>query len=125
VVWPVDTLGAPRYHSYLLGTQEAVLKRNPVLVRSVLAIVRRGYLTARDDPGTALTALERYVPYFPRAVLQRSLELITPTWFHQDRWGCVQPELVRQYAVWLAANEVLPGADGWQHAFTNDYLPTS
>jgi NitT/TauT family transport system substrate-binding protein len=122
VVWPVDTLGAPPYHSYLLGTQEATLHRNPVLVRTVLAIVERGYLTARRDPELALASLERYMPYFPRPVLRRSLELITPTWFHQDRWGQVQDELVEQYAHWLADNDVLPGAEGWQDSFTNDFL---
>jgi ABC-type nitrate/sulfonate/bicarbonate transport system substrate-binding protein len=42
VVWPVDEIGAPTYHSYLLGSQESLVERNPVLVRTFLSIVARG-----------------------------------------------------------------------------------
>jgi putative hydroxymethylpyrimidine transport system substrate-binding protein len=125
VVWPVDTLGAPPYHSYLLGTQEPTLRRNPVLIRSVLAIVERGYVAARQDPELALAALERYMPYFSRPILRQSLELITPTWFHQGRWGHVQAALMEPYALWLAANGVLTGSGGWEKSYTNDFLGTT
>ncbi|GLY16964.1 myristoyl transferase [Kineosporia sp. NBRC 101677] len=124
VIWPVDDIGAPPYHSYLLGTQESTLQRNPVLVRSLLAIVERGYLAARDEPGLALEAFERYVPYFPRETLRASLELITPTWFHEGRWGQVRAELVQPYAQWLADYGVLPSAAGWEDSFTDEFLPS-
>lgn len=117
VVWPVDTIGAPPYHSYLLGTQEETLRRNPVLVERVLQVAARGYLAARDEPEVALEAFERFIPYFPRTVLQRSLRLITPTWFHEGRWGAVRPELMQPYARWLADNDILPDASGWKSAY--------
>ncbi|GAB3278090.1 ABC transporter substrate-binding protein [Kineosporia babensis] len=123
VVWPVDTIGAPPYHSYLLGTQESTLQRNPVLVRALLEIVERGYRAARDEPQLALAAFERYVPYFPRETLRSSLELITPSWFHEGEWGQVRAELVQPYAQWLADYGVLPSADGWKDSYDNDFLP--
>ncbi|MBT0769990.1 ABC transporter substrate-binding protein [Kineosporia sp. J2-2] len=123
VIWPVDTIGAPPYHSYLLGTQESTLERNPVLVRTLLGIVERGYLAARDEPALALDAFERYVPYFSREILRTSLDLLTPTWFHDGRWGQVRADLMQPYTQWLASYGILPDADAWQHSFTNDYLP--
>ncbi|GLY33501.1 ABC transporter substrate-binding protein [Kineosporia sp. NBRC 101731] len=122
VVWPVDTLGAPRYHSYLLGTQESTIERNPVLVRTLLEIVERGYQAARDEPDLAADAFERYVPYFSREILRRSLDLITPTWFHEGRWGQVRAELMQPYAQWLADYGVLPSAGEWEQSYTNDFL---
>ncbi len=123
VFWPVDTIGAPPYHSYLLGTQESTLERNPVQVRTLLEIVERGYRTARDEPGLALEAFERYVPYFPRQTLKASLDLLTPTWFHEGRWGQVRADLVEPYAQWLADNDVIPSAQGWEQSFTTEFLP--
>ncbi|GAA3640257.1 ABC transporter substrate-binding protein [Kineosporia mesophila] len=122
VVWPVDTLGAPPYHSYLLGTQESTIERNPVLVRTLLEIVERGYRAARDEPDLAADAFERYVPYFSREILRRSLDLITPTWFHEGRWGQVRDELMQPYAQWLADYGVLPSAGGWERSYSNNFL---
>ncbi|MEO3857528.1 hypothetical protein [Acrocarpospora sp. B8E8] len=65
------------------------------------------------------------IPYFPRKLLSRSLELIAPTWTHGGRWGEIRTELMRPYADWLAANGVLATADGWADAVRTDLLPDS
>ncbi|MCO6006883.1 ABC transporter substrate-binding protein [Actinoallomurus purpureus] len=121
--WPVDEIGAPRFHSYLLGTQESTLDRNPRLVRAFLDATARGYLAAVESPDTALTAFERHIPYFPRGVLRRSLSLISGTWTHEGRWGDQRAELLGPYAEWLCANDVLADADVWREATTNEFLP--
>ncbi len=123
VFWPVDTIGAPPYHSYLLGTQESTLERNPVQVRTLLEIVARGYPTPRAEPGLARAAVGRDVPTLPRQTLKASLDLLTPTWFHEGRWGQVRADLVEPYAQWLADNDVIPSAQGWEQSFTTEFLP--
>ncbi|GAA1019804.1 myristoyl transferase [Acrocarpospora pleiomorpha] len=120
VMWPVDEIGVPPYHSYLLGVGPAL---GDELVREFLAVTERGYRTAIEEPGLALAILDRVIPYFPRKLLARSLELIAPTWTHGGRWGEVRDELMRSYAGWLAANGVLATADGWADAVRTDLLP--
>ncbi len=123
IVWPVDTIGAPPYHSYLLGTREATVERDPQLVRALLAATERGYRDAIADPERALAVLERVIAYFPTAVLARSLELVAPTWTHDGRWGQQRVELLEPYAAWLAESGVLRSPDAWIGATTNELLP--
>jgi putative hydroxymethylpyrimidine transport system substrate-binding protein len=123
VVWPVDEIGAPPYHSYLLGAHEDLVARNPELVRAFLAATERGYRAAAEDPDAALAVLERVIAYFPRAHLARSLNLIAPTWFHEDRWGVARPELMGPYAAWLGEHGILSDPDAWPAATTSALLP--
>jgi NitT/TauT family transport system substrate-binding protein len=123
VVWPVDEIGAPPYHSYLLGAHASLVERNPEAVRAFLAATARGYRTAAADPERALAVLERVIAYFPRAHLARSLELIAPTWTHDGRWGVARDELMEPYAAWLAEHGILRDAGAWRGATTADFLP--
>jgi ABC-type nitrate/sulfonate/bicarbonate transport system substrate-binding protein len=115
VVWPVDEIGAPPYHSYLLGTGPALAGRDD-LVRTFLEVTARGYRAATDDPGRTLEILDRVIPYFPRPILARSLELIAPTWWHGGTWGEIRPDLMDPYAAWLAAGDILPAGFDWRDA---------
>ena len=123
IVWRVGEIGAPRYHGYLLGVREELLERNPALVRAFLAASERGFRSAAHDQERALAVLERVVPYFPRAMLARSLELIAPTWTYDGRWGVQRPELTHPYAQWLADAGILRSGDVARGATTNEYLP--
>ncbi|WP_321789265.1 ABC transporter substrate-binding protein [Paraburkholderia sp. J94] len=122
-IWPVDEIGAPAYHSYLLGAHEDTLETRGELVRGFLAAARRGYLAVAQEPERALPSLERVIPYFPRALLKRSLPLIAPTWTHDGAWGVQRDALVHPYAQWLGKHGVLRDASQSAHAFTNAFLP--
>ncbi|SFB49759.1 NitT/TauT family transport system substrate-binding protein [Cohnella sp. OV330] len=123
IVWPVDEIGAPPYHSYLLGTQEALTKREPETVRAFLEATERGYLAVAADPLAAVPVFEKFVPYFPRRLFERSLPLIAPTWLHDGAWGRQRVELIEPYAAWLAEHGILHDKEIWRSAYTNDYLP--
>lgn len=122
VYWPVDEIGVPPFHSYLLGTSDETLERDPDLVRTFLGAVRKGYLAAVESPDLALEAFERYIPYFPKALLERSLTLIAQSWTHERQWGVQREELHGPYADWLAANGILSDASVWRDATTNAFL---
>jgi len=124
VVWPVDTIGAPKYHSYLLGTTEDFAEFETEDVQAFLAATERGFHDAARDQEYAFSVLEKVIPYFDRQALRDSLRLIAPTWFDADGdWGRHSEELMRGYAGWLAENGVLRGADAWIGATTNALLP--
>ncbi|WP_138754519.1 ABC transporter substrate-binding protein [Paenibacillus sinopodophylli] len=123
LVWPVDEIGAPPYHSYLLGTQEELTKNEPDVVRRFLQATSRGYLALASEPFAAVSLYEKYVPYFPKQLFERSLPLIAPTWLHDGAWGHQRVELIEPYAEWLAAHGILHNKDSWRTAYTNEYLP--
>jgi NitT/TauT family transport system substrate-binding protein len=123
LTWRVDDIGAPPYHSYLLGTQESFARDQPKLVSRFLGATARGYLEAIKDPAAALAAIERVTPYFPRPILKRSIELIKQTWTYQSRWGEQRSALLAPYAQWLHRHGILRSPDVWQNAVTNELLP--
>lgn len=123
LTWPVDEIGAPRYHSYLLGTSEDLLTQRPSLVRDFLAVTARGYAAAAQEPDTTLELLEQVIPYFPRPLIARSLALIAPTWTDTDgRWGVIDEGRMGPYAHWLAENGAIPDDRDWAKSFTNGLL---
>ncbi|MGW1325291.1 ABC transporter substrate-binding protein [Streptomyces antibioticus] len=124
LTWPVDEIGAPRYHSYLLGAHEETVLADPDAVRRFLAATARGFAAAAADQPATLALLERVIPYFPRPLIARSLELVAPTWTdHEGRWGGIAEDRMGPYAHWLATQGVLPTADGWRTAYRTDLLP--
>ena len=125
ITWRVDDIGAPPYHSYLLGTQESFLHAEPQLVRDFLGATARGFLAAAAEPDAALAAMERVIPYFPRSLLQRSVALIAGSWTHAGRWGEQRAALIAPYAAWLHQHGILRSPDDWSGSFTNAYLPAS
>ncbi|MFD7133049.1 ABC transporter substrate-binding protein [Streptomyces sp. NPDC059894] len=123
ITWPVDEIGAPRYHSYLLGAHEELVDANPVLVGAFLAATARGYRAAAEDQARTLALLERVIPYFPQPLIARSLALVAPTWTDpQGHWGVVDADRTGPYARWLAAHGAIPSAEGWQASYTNRLL---
>jgi len=124
ITWRVSDIGAPAYHSYLLGTQEWTVHANPRLVHDFVAATSRGFHAAAADQATTLELLERVIPYQPSWRLARSLELVATSWFHDGRWGVQrETELVAGYAKWLADYDVLASEDAWHGATTNEFVP--
>ena len=124
ITWRVSDIGAPAYHSYLLGTQEWTAEKNPELVRNFVAATSRGFHTAASEQEATLALLERVIVYQPGWRLARSLELVATSWFHDGMWGIQREhDLVAGYAKWLTGNGVLASADVWRGATTNEFVP--
>lgn len=122
IVWPVDEIGAPPYHSYLLGGREERIAAAPDMVRRFLAATGRGFLAAAADPLAAAPLYESVIPYFPSELITRSLPRIAPTWLHDGRWGVQREELLRPYADWLAEHGIVADSGIWRRAVSNEFL---
>jgi len=123
VVHRVSQWGAPAYHSYLLGAREDWIATHTDTLRAFLAATVRGFESVAAHPQQARAAYERVIPYFPGALIERSLQHIAPTWLHQGRFGQQRQALLEPYAHWLHAHGILRSADAWRAATTNQYLP--
>lgn len=110
--WPVKDHGAPAFHSYLLVAREAWLAEHPDALGPLLAASAAGFHAAAADPTSTAAHFAHVTPYFPQAVLERSVRLVAPTWFHDGRWGTLRDELVSPYARWLHAHGALPDLTG-------------
>ncbi|AFC85502.1 ABC transporter substrate-binding protein [Frateuria aurantia] len=123
IVWQIDQLGAPAYHSYQLCSSDALLQAEPDMVRDFIRATARGFATVAGDPLAALDVYERTTPYFSRALLSSSLQKIAPTWLHDGRWGEQRSPLLEGYAQWLADHGIVDNPQIWKDAIDNQYLP--
>lgn len=123
IIWPVDTIGAPNYHSYLLGVNEQFAQENPETVRTFLEVTARGFLAVAKNPEIAIDVYEKTIPYFPNYLIANSLPKIAKSWLHDDQWGEQYEEVVEEYSNWLFNNGILQNKDGWKTSYTNEYLP--
>lgn len=125
VVLPVDTIGAPRYHSYLLAARQSVLEQDPEAIQRFVQATARGFYEAAQSADAVAAIYERVTPYFPTALLRASAHAISPSWFDHGVWGHHQQPLLEQYAKWLAKYHILQNENIWQDAFTNAFLEVS
>lgn len=123
VVHRVSDWGALAYHSYLLAANDTWLAANGATARAFLQATRRGFEAVAQDPGLAVAAYERVIPYFPAQLIEQSLHHIAPTWLHEGQWGVQRKALVEPYAHWLHQNGIVANPQAWHQAISNDYLP--
>ncbi len=124
VVLPLDELGGPRYHGYVLVARDDTIGARGEQLAAVLAGAAAGYRAAADDPDAVAAVFERVAAIFPSRVFARSRELLAPSWFGPDgRWGVHRPELLAGYAGWLLEHGQLAAAVDAEAAATDALLP--
>jgi NitT/TauT family transport system substrate-binding protein len=113
--WPVDEIGAPRYHSYVIASHRSLFAEQPRLVADFLAATERGVRAAATRPDDALDVLARTIPFVRRTVLAQSLALVAPTWFDASgEWGVHDDEVHAEYSAWLASVGIVRDATVWR-----------
>ncbi|WP_310833019.1 ABC transporter substrate-binding protein [Paenibacillus pedocola] len=123
IIWPVDEIGAPPYHSYQLGTRTDKVTASPDEIRTFLAVTSRGFHAVAADPKQAADIYEHILPYFPAELIARSLPLIAGTWLHEGHWGYQRQEMIEPYAAWLSRHGILQHPERWHESYTNEFLP--
>jgi NitT/TauT family transport system substrate-binding protein len=121
--WPVDEIGAPRYHSYLLGVNDRHIEEDPEFVSGFVRALGRAYADIASEPLSAAPLFARYVPFLPVRAVERSLPLIAGTWLLDGRWGAIREDYMEEYAHWLADSGILKDREGWKSSYTEEYVP--
>jgi putative hydroxymethylpyrimidine transport system substrate-binding protein len=122
VLLPIDELGAPAYHAYVLAAREDAVEREPDLFGTLVSAACEGYRIATEDPELAVDVLADVAAIFPRRLLQESLRRLTPTWTADGMWGEQRRALLEPYASWLHCRGFLASAQAWRDATTNELL---
>jgi NitT/TauT family transport system substrate-binding protein len=122
IYWPVDEIGAPRYHSYLLGVNEKHRAEDPEYVRGFVRAIGRAYAEIAGDPLIAAPLFQRYTPYLNQRAVKKSLPLIAGTWLLDGEWGHIRQDYMEEYSDWLYYNDILKDKDGWKTSYTTAYL---
>lgn len=127
--FPVDILrveewGVPLYYELVLVASEDRIAQDPETIRAFLDAVQRGYTDAIADPAAALDALAAASPELDRAVEEEGIALLVPAWTEDvPAFGVQTSERWRDYAAWMAANDLIPADLNVDDAFTADLLP--
>lgn len=122
IYWPVDEIGAPKYHSYLLGTTEKHANEDSSYVTGFLRATARGYSDLAADPLAAVELHGKYTPYLSEKTVIKSLPLISGTWLYDNRWGVIREDYMHEYSDWLYENRILKDKDGWKNSYTDIFL---
>lgn len=122
VVFPISSLAAPQYHSYLLGINEQNQKLDHDIVQKFLKAAQAGFGDLKSNPQLALPIYEKVIPYFPQDLIERSLDRIATSWFSEHAWGIQDEAKHQEYAHWLHEHQIIQNPDIWREATTNRYL---
>ncbi|MFI5429566.1 ABC transporter substrate-binding protein [Aeromicrobium sp. UC242_57] len=124
LAWNVDEHLGVGYHSYLLGTHEAIAANDPELVTAFVSATARGFAAAAADPAAIAPLYEKVLSYFPRELIAESAHLISDTWLHDGQWGTMRDELIAPYTRWMADHDIITDAEVWRPAITSQFLPS-
>jgi NitT/TauT family transport system substrate-binding protein len=122
IYWPVDEIGAPRYHSYLLGVNVKRIEADPEYVRGFVRAIGRAYAEIAEEPLSAAPLFRKYAPYLRSRAVARSLPLIAGTWLYEGKWGIIRDDYMEEYSDWLYDNGILKDKDGWNTSYTAEYI---
>ena len=93
----VDRYGAPPYPELVLTTTRDLLRREPALVRSMVAATTAGYRLTVKSPRDALDALVAANPGLDRAEQEAQLDALLPAFSPPGR---LRPAVLRSWAAW-------------------------
>lgn len=128
--YPVDILrvedwGVPLYYELVLVASEETVSQDPATIRAFLDAMQRGYDDAIADPAAALDALAAASPDLDREVEAEGLDLLIPAWTEDvPAFGVQTADRWREYAAWMAENDLIPADLDPNAAFTSELLPT-
>jgi putative hydroxymethylpyrimidine transport system substrate-binding protein len=123
-VFRLEQNGVPDYDELVVVTSEAVIAQKPGLVRKILAALREGALTARDDQELAadavLAANEDLNAELVAAQVQDTVPLLAPD---DEPILNVEPAAWADYADWMRAQGLLKKPVDATDAVTAAFLP--
>lgn len=113
----------PDWYTPNLFSSDALIAKDPELVRRFLRATAAGYLAAAADPAAAADALIDAVPESDPALVRASARFIAPYLTDvRGGWGYQDPAVWEAFNRFLASAK-LPSLPTVSDAYTNDLLP--
>lgn len=105
------------------ATQDALIEKEPDLVRGFLKAAYRGYADAARDPKAALAIIRKSYPLLDEAVTERQIRETAALMAAEGGSHRLKPEKVERTVTYLQASGQLQGFDQAPQLFTNAYVP--
>ncbi len=120
----VEDYGAPTYPELVLAVTRATLRDRPALVRASVAALARGYEEVLVDPENGVSALVEAVDGLDRALLQRQLDAVSPSFtVGAPGFGALNPVRLRAWARWERRFGITQRTPDVALAFDGRYVP--
>lgn len=116
--------GIPYGYSPVILTKKQFLADKQQLLSDALSAIKRGYLLAGEDPGSAVAVLKKYVPAHDqqRIDLAAAVRRSAPYFGNAQTCGVMTPERVQTFLQWLVAQGLETGRILEQELFTNELV---
>jgi ABC-type nitrate/sulfonate/bicarbonate transport system substrate-binding protein len=116
----------PDYYTPLLITNEALISKQPDVVRAFVQATARGYAYAIQHPDEAADLLLKQAPDLDANLVKESAAWLASQ-FQADaqRWGQQKAETWQGFTDFLVKNGALKESIDVKAVFTNDYLPNA
>ncbi len=105
------------------ATQDALIEKQPDLVRAFLKAAYRGYADAARDPKGALAIIRKAYPLLDEAVTERQIRETADLMAAEGGSHRLTPEKVARTVTYLQASGQLRGFDQTPQLFTNAFVP--
>lgn len=116
----VDAYGAPAYPELVVCVRRRTLRERPVLVRSLLSTLRRGYAFTLLSPDASVDDLVARSPGLDRAVAADQLATLRPALTNRGRFGVLDATRLRAWAAWEARMKIVRRRPDVTRAFVLD-----
>ncbi len=122
----MEQIGIPTYNELVIVAREQDVRTRGPLLRRFMRALARGHQRLRSDPDAGVDELVDANPDLDRKLQRAQVEATLPVFFPAGKdqpFGFMVPEEWRKYATWMSDNDLIPGTQTSQRAFTNEFLP--
>ncbi|NMC26825.1 MAG: ABC transporter substrate-binding protein [Syntrophomonadaceae bacterium] len=112
------------YYTPVIIASEAKIAQNPELVKKFMRATAKGYAYAISNPDPAAAILMKSVPELNHDLVYASQKYLAQEYqADAPRWGEMKPEVWRNYADFMFANQLIEKNIDTGKAYTNQFLP--
>jgi len=116
----------PDYYTPILITSEALIARDPELVRAFVHATARGYEFAAEHPEEAARILLKYAPENDPELVLASQKWLSPRYIADaPGFGVQKREVWKRFGDWMYENGLISRPFDADSAFTNEFLPAA
>lgn len=112
------------YYTPVIIASEDQIAKNPELIKKFMRATAKGYAYAIKNPDQTAAILVKSVPELNKDLVAASQAYLSPQYqADAQHWGEMKPEVWKNYADFMFANQLIDKNIQTEQAFTNKFLP--